>query len=217
MENLICSTGYFKERGELIRHYRPIISDPVRFIRGYSRHYYKENFIFHAKIYQLKDRGFLMMKPKDFLTAMEKEGWKIIFIYRNNLLRQAVSKQIAIQRNIYHHKKDVILNKPFKIDTEMLENEILLRQQFYKDETDDLKDLPHLEINYEDDLLDSSLHQKTINRVLDFIGLPRREASTLLQRTSKKGLSDLISNYEEVVDVLDKNGWSYFIEDKAYA
>ena len=57
LEDLICSTGYFGENGELLGTERGEIPDPIQYIRRLATHRATENIIFHVKVYQLtRDR-----------------------------------------------------------------------------------------------------------------------------------------------------------------
>jgi len=57
LESLLCSSGHFKQHGELLEVSEGKILFPIHYIRGLSRWKSNENFIFHVKVYQLtRDR-----------------------------------------------------------------------------------------------------------------------------------------------------------------
>jgi len=69
-------------------------------------------------------------------------------------------------------------------------------------EDEALKDVEHLTVTYEDDLLDSSCHQETANRVFRYLGLNEHPVRTRISRTSSRPLSESISNYPDVVEAV---------------
>ncbi|MDN3204709.1 hypothetical protein [Algoriphagus sediminis] len=216
LESLISSSGYFEEQGEIIRPYRRILGSPLAFVKGFANHYYKENFIFHVKDYQLSDEGLELIDPREFLHKLYKEGWKIVYLNRKNILRQSISKQIANQRNLFHQHNDQNIEKSYQIDLEELEYEIQLRMDYLKKERENLEGLKYEEVCYEEDLLDPRMHQKTINRLLDHFGLGPKKVSTSLKRTGKKPLEKQIKNYAEMVSFLKEKGWDYYLNDPSY-
>lgn len=212
LENLICSTGYFKERGEIIRNYRQIIHFPLVFVRGFSRHYFKDNFIFHVKIYQLIDQNYQMIEPGKFLRKLHSEGWNIIYLNRQNILRQLISKEIAMQSNVYHRKNQVKISKKYFIDLERLSWELDLRIQLLAQERQHLQGLNYVGVNYESDLLDGLQHQSTVDRILDHLGLQHRPVQTKFHKTGQKNLSDSISNFDEFLSLIKTKGWESYLD-----
>jgi len=60
---------------------------------------------FHVKIYQLTD-DHLMLDPARFLKQLCSSGWIILYLKRNNVLRQAVSNELAFKRGLFHLPKE---------------------------------------------------------------------------------------------------------------
>jgi hypothetical protein len=75
-----------------------------------------------------------------------------------------------------------------------------------------LSNIPHLEIIYEDDLLSSEQHQKTINKVFSYLELDSIKVQTTLQKTSSDNLVDDILNYEEIVDFISQTQYAHFLD-----
>ena len=95
LEDLICSTGYFRKNGELLNTNKGEILHPVQFIRGLSKRKASENIIFHVKISQLtKDRK-RPIDPAEFLNTLYNDGWKIIYLRRKNKVMHALSNVVA--------------------------------------------------------------------------------------------------------------------------
>ena len=92
LESLICSTGHFEENGEVLNVQRyGQLSYPVQYVLGLAKWRSRVNFIFHVKIYQLTRNRRKPVDPGLFLRTLSKNGWKIIYIRRENVLKQVLS------------------------------------------------------------------------------------------------------------------------------
>lgn len=211
LEDLIASSGLFRARGEIIRPFRSILKYPIRFIKGFSRHKFDENFIFHTKIYHLSYFGKELIHPQDYLESLYHDGWKIIFLFRKNTLRQCISNQIAMQSKRWFYNSDSNVNNKYYLDLENLEKQMDMRLCFLEKEQEYLKHIPHVTVNYENDLLYSKNHQMTIDRIFSFLSLPKTKISTQFKKGGKNDLKDQISNYTELVQLTRKRGWENFL------
>jgi hypothetical protein len=81
-----------------------------------------------------------------------------------------------------------------------------------KNEAEVLRDLPHVRVIYENDLLTGDHHQRTVDRLFDYLGVPRVQVETKLRRTSSDRLSDMIENYAQVSDVIGRTEYAEFLE-----
>jgi LPS sulfotransferase NodH len=104
-----------------------------------------------------------------FLNKLHTKGWQFIRIKRTNILRQALSNIIANQKGEWHSwSKGIVGQEKIFIDGAQL-----LRSMQGKERNSLLADrllenIPHLKIQYEEDLLRTEVHQKTIDRVCTF-------------------------------------------------
>lgn len=74
LENLLCSTGYFRQNGELLNTSRGEVLFPLQFVNEISKWKPQENFIFHVKIYQLTRDRKRPLDPAFFLETLYKDG-----------------------------------------------------------------------------------------------------------------------------------------------
>ena len=212
LENLICSTGYFSEEGELLNTAKGEIRNPILYIRGLSKERAPEPFIFHVKIYQLTRDRKHPIDPAIFLNELYNDGWKIIYLRRRNKIKHGISNIVASKRNIYHKlddKKDT-----FRVSIDCNELIKLVKERFMFDaaEREALSGINYHEVIYEDDLERPNAHQFTINRILDFASLENRKVSTNHQKVITQSLEELIINYDEFVDCLVKQKWQKYLE-----
>ena len=106
LESLLCSTGYFHPKGELLNTSKGEILYPTQFIRGLSKRRSNENFIFHVKIYQLTRDRKRPIDPTSFLETPYREGWKVLYLRRKNKIRHALSNIVAKHRGSYPKNDD---------------------------------------------------------------------------------------------------------------
>lgn len=212
LESLICASGHFQKKGELLDTVRGEILFPMHFIRGLSKRKPDENFIFHIKVYQLTRDRKRPVDPSIFLNTLYNDGWKIIYLKRRNKVKHALSNIVAETRGAYHkfeHKNEML---SIDINIDRFVNLVNDRCKFENLEENILKDLDYLEIVYEDDLEKNETQQQTVNRILDYLGLERRKVSTEYKKVNTRPLSDLISNYDEFVERMEQEGWEAFLD-----
>lgn len=212
LENLIENTGEFRARGEIIRPFRKILNYPKKFIRGYSSQVFRENFIFHVKIYHLYYNGRELIPPLDFLQSLEKDGWKIIYLKRENTLRQCISNQIAMISKTWFFERKNLIRKKYHLDLNSLERQMDMRLCFLEKEKEVLESIEHIQLKYEVNLLRSEEHQPTIDKVFDFLGLKKSKTSTRYKKGGGMDLDHQISNYKELIELTKKRGWEHYLQ-----
>ncbi|MBK8982178.1 MAG: hypothetical protein IPM38_07610 [Ignavibacteria bacterium] len=178
-----------------------IINFPELYIKSCSKRASasgKSVYGFKVKIGQLRFEH----KYKDYekiLMSLHEQGWKFIHLKRVNLLRHKLSNIITYQTDIFHlRKNDEEFNKKIIIDCKQLLKGIKYGEEVEKTEEENLKNIPHMKIIYEDDLLDNSIFQRTADRVFNFLGINSYPVKSELKRITKENLEDVIENYKEV-------------------
>ncbi len=72
----------------------------------------------------------------------------------------------------------------------------------HKRENEILKDIPVLSLSYEDDLSEEEFHQKTIEKICNYIDIPSFKASSRIVKNIPVELYDYIENYNELKEAL---------------
>ena len=205
LESLLVSTGHFHDFGEIFS--RPIWF-PRPYVNGRAKRVTPAHCLFHVKIYHLdRDRSWSIV-PRDFLRSLVDDGWQVIYVRRENKVRQALSNFIGEHRRAWHKTDDFPLQEGVYVDCDHLIARVKERQQFDKNERAALEGLDFQEVIYESDLEQQSVHQATIDRLLDSLALERRPASTSYRRISATPYDRLIENYNEVRTTVRQQGWS---------
>jgi len=152
----------------------------------------------------------------DLLISLHKQGWKIIFLTRKNVLRHALSDLLVKTRGIgelhnYLQKDAPIDLEKIYIDINKLHDVMINIQETNARDEEVLNRIPHFKIVYEDDLLRSELHQKTMDRIFEYLGLNSSPVKTDLVRLTSDNLSDFVANFEELKTFLHKSGYEKFL------
>ena len=211
LEDLICSTGYFSENGELLGTERGEIPDPIQYIRRLATYRATENIIFHVKVYQLTRDRKQPIDPAEFLNALYGDGWKIIYLRRKNKVRHAISTVVALNLNRWKKYNDDEVHFSMSIDCNEFVDKVKERISFEEAERNALAKIQYHEVIYEDDLEKSDTHQAAINRILDYISLEHRKVSTRLRKVNTQPLKDLIVNYDEFLACVTSQNWQKFL------
>ena len=218
LESLLGSTGHFRPHGELLNTSKGEVLFPLQFLGGLSKWKSQRNFIFHAKITQLtKDRKH-PIDPALFLSTLYQNGWKIIYLRRRNKVQHTLSVYFARNRNpryllnIWHKFDDNPEELNISVDCEKFKRTTEKIINHDANEQKALANIEYHEVIYEDDLEKPQSHQKTVDRILDYLSLEPKKASTNLRKVNNQSPKELVSNYEEFVECLSKSGWEKFLQ-----
>ena len=154
--------------------------------------------------------------PESFLKGLAKLKYKTIILKRRNVFRAALSLLYAINSGKFHRDNrfgEVQSDKIFIEPDDLLENiqwiehniELLDR---YADSN------PHMELIYEDDLLNNVSHQGTANRICDYLGIPKANVESNSVRLMPGDFSPYIENAEEIKEIIRKTKYARFLEEK---
>lgn len=218
LESLLCSTGHFRPNGELLNTSKGEVLFPLTFLYGLLKWKPKNNFIFHVKITQLaKDRK-RPVDPAFFLETLYKDGWKIIYLRRRNKVKHtlswfvAKSRVVGFKSYIWHKFDDKREELNISIDCDKFSRMVEKRISRDAQEEKALAGIEYHKVVYEDDLEQPESQEKTVNRILDYLSLEHRKASTKYRKVNNQSPEELISNYEEFVECLSKQGWENFLD-----
>jgi len=174
---------------------------PLMYINSCSKRATLKNkpvYGFKVKIAQLK----LEHRYKNYeyiLQRLNADGWKFIYLKRENFLRHQLSNYYAAETKTFHLKKsESSPDIKIKVDFKELYESVKFAEEIERTEEENLNGIRHLKLVYEKDLLDNSIHQKTADKVFDYLGLKSTTVSTEFKKITKENLEDIILNYDEV-------------------
>lgn len=185
---------------------------PKRYLQNRSKIYGKKCYGHKAKLFQLEEQYSDVDKIRDtYLT-----GTKIIFLKRDSYVRQAISVFIGVQRGKWHDKRENSLEgKKFNINPVKLIEKVRRIDTYYKRKEKLLKGTDHLFINYEEDLLSEENHQRTVDRVFEYLGVHSVPVNTPYFKTMPANPEEVIDNYHEVIEAVRNSEYAHFLKDFA--
>ncbi|MBK6876968.1 MAG: hypothetical protein IPG99_11125 [Ignavibacteria bacterium] len=177
------------------------IKFPIPYIQSCSKRssmFGKSVYGFKVKIAQLR----VEHQYSDYdriLSELSKDGWKFIHLKRVNFLRHKLSSLMVAETNIFHLRNgETGEQKKINVDFDVIMEGITYGEEVERTEEENLKNIPHIKVIYETDILDNSKHQETADRIFEYLGLSPQPVSTDLKRITVDRLQDMIINYEEI-------------------
>jgi len=209
--NLLDSHPMIDCQGELLLDR---MSSPMSYVAKRQRTSQAEVFGFKLQPHHFTYQN--INNPDLFLKELAQSNFKTIILRRRNLFRAALSLLYAINSGKFHRDNrfgEVQSAKIFIDPDDLLENiqwiehniEVL---NLYADRR------PHLELIYEDDLLDNVSHQDTVNRICDYFGITSANVESNSVRIMPGDFSTYIENAEEIKEIIGKTKYARFLEEK---
>ena len=209
LESLMASTGHFRSQGEILSCDEREVRRPLAYLRGAAKRAGACHVVGHVKVYHLgRDRR----RPVDAgqaLAHLHDRGWHIVHLRRSDILRHALSTLVAEARGDFHRFDDRDERLSLRVDTRALRRLLDERRAFDRDEAAALGDLPRQRVQYETDLADAAMHQPTIDRLMDGIGLPRRPVRARTRKVNRFDPRELIRNYDAVDRIVQDQGLAW--------
>jgi LPS sulfotransferase NodH len=189
---------------------------PMALVNGRCAGTAEDVYGYKLKIYHITE-GQQMYDPRRFVTRLHANGWRILYLRRRNILRQAISGFVAEERGAYQHR---LTDGPLELAKISVDCDELLRRmdqraQYFVQERKALEGLPHMIVVYEDHLLKAENHQETMDRVFDYLGVPFVTVRTDLVKITPERLSDFLDNYDEIARVVGNSEYARFLGDQA--
>jgi len=147
-----------------------------------------------------------------FIKELSVDGWSFIYLRRNNILRRALSDQVARNRGGKLHAREGEALAKARIDVDELIRSLKISSKLNSVDQKLMDTVPHLLVEYETELLPASAHSVTAARVFEHLRLPPAEVHTKLKRTSTDDLSQTIENYGELLEKLTSTEYGSMLQ-----
>lgn len=147
------------------------------------------------------------------LTAFSSLGWKIVYLYRRNTLKQALSNLVANQTG-YWHKRDSGPSPELhlQIDDRDLMSTLEKHTAWCSQEIVALAPLAPLRLCYEDDLQPVETRAPTLERVFAFLRVSACPVHSNVQPTYEQPYSKIITNYDELIETVVRPAYGQLAE-----
>lgn len=209
LEDLLQSTGYFEEHGEIFRPSEPLQFKPLDYFIEKAANCPK-HFISHIKVYQMESIVQSEHSKREFLEGLLENGWQFIYLTRTNKLKHNLSSFRAQESSIFH--TEVKLPEfTTTIDCFKFKHGVDQLLKWEAEELELLENLPYLKIEYERHLENELSHASTIKKILDYLELPHRPFETKLKKVIRGDLSSIITNYDEFAEEMRAAGYGDYL------
>ncbi|HZN14871.1 MAG TPA: Stf0 family sulfotransferase [Acidimicrobiales bacterium] len=167
-----------------------------------------------AKVYGFKLMSYQMARylSPDFLLELHQRGFQIIYLWRRDMLSQAISAEQAAA-SAWEVTTDASATfertavDPRRViaGLERCEADLLLcRSQAAR--------LPTIELTYEADLRSPDDRDRTMGRLLGALGVPPAPLTTALIATAPRDPLARVTNPDEIRDAVVAGGWGHLLK-----
>lgn len=179
--------------------------DPKAYVENRARICGHSAFGFHVKCYQLS-RIHGIDDWRTFLSGLSDDGWKIVYLWRENVVRHVVSGFFAQEGGRYHYRGTERRPKRIRIDPVRFSNWIDQRVELLERERRALQGLSHYELCYERDLAEPTRREQALAELQRYLRIEPAPLSSPLKRSVDRPLPELIENLDELEHHLDGTG-----------
>lgn len=147
------------------------------------------------------------------IHILHKMGWKIIYLKRDDIVRQALSEIIATSTGQWHRaENETIKDRVFTISVdkfiEKVEGRIMLRDV----ERNILQTLPHYTMTYEESLKNTEDWQHSLNDLFDHLGVKKVSVRANLRKMYDRSYSEMVENYDDLIEAVKHSKYSKILD-----
>lgn len=195
------------------------MQNPIKHLRRMARRQSHPIYGFKLLSYQVMFTHTNIKDKHGFMSRLHDEGFQIIYLRRDNILRYALSILYARFRMQWHHEKGSGDIKREKMRVNLTELDRLMEDSIRdeKFERDVLSGLRHEEVIYERDLEDNTRHAETVKRLCSFLDIKYTEPETNLVKITTQELDGFIENADELRTHLRGTKFEKYLEPADYA
>lgn len=163
------------------------------------------NMVFNKQPSQVSAVGckifYFHLTEEEWKRFIDKEGFKIIHLVRNNKLRTIVSLDIAFKTDQWSSNEDTLItNKRIRLDNTTIKKRLESIVQYEQLTRNRFVDRAFLEVSYEELV---NYPSKVFNKISKFLNISCVDVSAIeLRKQNPDALKDLIENFEDVVNAL---------------
>ncbi len=196
--------------GELFLHWRWL---PERYVLRRMYAATKPVYGFKLLTYQPEGvLGFGSLSP--ILDWLECNGFRIIYLRRDNVLRHALSQLNARVNQFSQHGESHRQRRPLHVDRDSVfywMKELIHRRML--DEAI-MKDRRFLDVRYERDLEDSENWHPLFLRISEFLEIEPHSPNSELKKVSPRNLNEIVDNFKELRDMLSGTEFEKYLDEQ---
>lgn len=191
---------------ELYRGFTPF---PYHFHRAVRRRSTAPVWGFKLFVHHLdRDQG---IAPRPFLASLHEQGYSILYLKRENVVRHALSQFLRRATGVTHQTRAAELPR-VELDVDRYMEHLEMRVRYWRMADESIDGLPHLGIVYEADLQPPDARVRLMDRVFGELGVEPAPVASELKQINTKPLSEVIANYGELARRLDGTPHAKWLE-----
>ncbi len=186
---------------------------PMSLIKTHAKCSTQDTYGFKLLSYQLKNVQTHIRNKWMFLDDLvNKEGYRLIHLEREDKAKQALSIIYAFYRGKWHNQKGSKQKEvlQFELNPEVLYKFIKESEILREFEAEMLQGQEYLYISYERHLTPDK-RAESIQKISDWIGIDAVKPETSLRKATPSKLSTMISNKQEVIDYIAKTEYAHYV------
>ncbi|MEM1324448.1 MAG: hypothetical protein AAGI23_00760 [Bacteroidota bacterium] len=194
------------------------VAFPKSLIRTFEQQSQQPIYGFKLLSYQLMNVQTGIHDKRAFLDHLtQQEQYQLIHLARQNKAKQALSIIYAFYRGQWHNQSGSRQKQTAKFELSpdiylFFLEELVILEQF---EQQMLQDRDYLSLTYETDLGRPEYYETTMQCVADFLNIDNFQVETSLRKVTPSKLSDMITNQEELVNVVRNSRFEQYAETLA--
>ena len=194
-----------------------ILSQTVRFPRfnvfQHIRQSEGEQFGFTLTVEHLREVQ-RIADPNQFLHDLHRGGCRIVYLNRRDVLRHAIATLKTYSLSCqFGPEVDIGSCRNGKLTVDVSELLACLKYLDHQrvEVSAILHDVPHLELTYEDDLMDPNSYTFTADRLGRYLEIENLSPVGAGIKLVHQQLQDIVENYDEVYEKLSQSEYAYLL------
>jgi len=185
---------------------------PRLFVNSRKRIFKKEVYGFKLLSYQLREH-YSPEGARNFMQYLaQKQGYKIVYLTRENPVLQTMSKHYARFRGTWHQTTAVDRPEKMVVDIPLFMQELRASVELDEFEAYCLQGIPSFKVVYEHDLKNSNEQFRLLDRLSHFLRIPLAKPNLSLKKISSEKVSDYVENWEELKHCISYTEFSRFAD-----
>jgi LPS sulfotransferase NodH len=151
--------------------------------------------------------------PVEWVQSLADQGWLFIRLRRRDQMQQAISAVRGSKTRWHFRAGSVPSFEPMHIDPYIV-IATMCTVAYYEVQIDELlKGHEHLTFTYEDDLREPTDQAATVGTICQHLGVPDAPTSSDFVRVQPRQTRLMVTNYDEIADVIRRNEFAQFLSD----
>ncbi len=206
--NLMNNLDDVECQGELLKRR---LWRPRHFIKMWEKQTLKKHFGFKILSYHIRNVQ-KINKEKEFLNNLTAQGYKVIYLERQNRLYQAFSLLYALSRDRWHQEKNKSIRKhKIIVDFNILDQWMRDLEELGRYEEELLEGIDYLHLVYENDLQNKKQHNRTLDKIANFLNIETQTAFSDFKKITPRKLDSFIENYDETIAYIREQPYAHFL------